>query len=213
MLGGDDPYQQIYLNSSKDNWWRLVKEELINPAHLDENGESIKEGEATALSDVPVTTDFERFQKNLDKARKLQARIEEKYHPNTYASYAADANQPAWNEVCWTSDQPLSGDLQSAPTLHDDLNGMVKLSVDGHRSCFEIADPKGPGDGTVPAESGEAPTPHVVQIFRHEGKAKGHDSYGHTGSYKSPLVHAVTAYAIVKIVAGSDWLKENICHA
>ena len=55
--------------------------------------------------------------------------------------------------------------------------------------------------------------PHVVQIFRHEGKAKGHTSYDHQGSYKADIVQAATLYSICRIVADSPWTKANLCKA
>ncbi len=209
LLGDADPYEHIYLNNDENRWWRLIKEDLINPAKIDENGKLIKAGDFSAS----FQSDFQRFKINIEHAQALHALIEHKYHPNTYAFYAADAEQPAWNEVCWRGHNPGLADLQDAPMLDDDLNGTVKLHLKGHDVNYEIEGAKGPGDGTVPAESGEAPTPHVVQIFRHEGKAKGHDSYDHQFAYQSSLAQAVTLYGIVKIVAGADWLQKNKCHA
>jgi hypothetical protein len=69
---------------------------------------------------------------------------------------------------------------------------------------------RGPGDGTVPAESGAAPTKHVLQIFRHEGEAGRHTSYDHQYSYKADIAQAATLYSIGRIVADSDWLKSNL---
>ncbi len=213
MLGEDDPQEDIYLNNSVERWWRLVKENLVNPAHLDANGKPQKAGKEAGVFENGEVSDFERFTRNLAKAQKLHKAIDEKYHPNTYASYAADAKRLAWNEVVWKARHAVSGDVKSAATVEDNLNGTIKVKVGGHEILFDIDAQAGPGDETVPAESAEAPTPHVVQIFRHEGKAKGHHSYDHQKSYESSLVQAVTVYSIVKIVANSAWLKENICHA
>ena len=94
--------------------------------------------------------------------------------------------------------------------VEDDLNGKVKIRVGDQTHTFEIDGPRGPGDGTVPEESGSAPTPHVVQIFRHEGKAKGHTSYDHQHSYNADVTQAATLYSIVRMVADSDWLKANL---
>lgn len=211
FLGEADPCEQIYLNNEAHAWWRLIKEELINPAKLDESGEPMKEGK-DEFSDA-VTSNFKRYVQRFQIVRELHDLIDGKYHPNTYAFYAADAKRPAWNEVCWRGSNPGLADLQSAPTVDDDLNGTVRLKLGAHEVDYQIAAAKGPGDETVPAESGAAPTPHVVQMFRHEGKAKGHDSYEHQFAYSSKLTQAVTCYSIVKIVAGSDWLQKNKCQA
>jgi pimeloyl-ACP methyl ester carboxylesterase len=215
LLGEGDPYAQIYLNNDENNWWRLVKEELINPAKLDESGRPMKKERASfELGEANFQqSDFHRYRKLFKSARILHDLIDNKYHPNTYVFYAADAERPAWNEVCWRGSNPGKVDVQAASTIDDDLNGIVRLKLGAYEVAYEIEDAKGPGDETVPAESGEAPKPYVVQIFRHEGQAKGHDSYGHQHAYRSKLAQAVTLYGIVKIVAGSDWLQTNKCHA
>jgi hypothetical protein len=147
----------------------------------------------------------------MSAARELHNLIEEKYHPQTYAYYAADREKLAWNEVHWKSEIPVYGDLKNALLKDDDFNGTVSLSFEERdKYQFEIQKAKGPGDGTVPAESGLAPTPHVIQIFRHEGKEKGHESYDHQNSYKAKVAQAVTLYSIIKIVANSSWLKQNL---
>ena len=137
--------------------------------------------------------------------------IEDKYHSNTYAYYAADPKRLSWNEVNWRSEKIIDGDFKAALIADDDLNGTVQLSFkETNKHGLKIQKAQGPGDGTVPAESGSAPTPHVVQIFRHEGKEKGHESYDHQDSYKAELAQAVTLYSIIKIVAESNWLKQNL---
>jgi pimeloyl-ACP methyl ester carboxylesterase len=247
FLGDGDPYADIYLNNS-DNWWKLIKEELIDPAGRKER-EKAKKDSKEFVEDNEKYSDFERFQRNMDVALSLHKIIDEKYHPNTYAYYAADPKQLAWNEVHWRSDKAVIGNIKIAKMREDDLNGSVQLSCDeigithsslqkgGHEKSttdntqisdtveingkltpparkkyrFEIQKAKGPGDGTVPEESGAAPTPHVVQIFRHEGKEKGHESYDHQNSYNAKIAQAATLYSIVKIVAESAWLKENSC--
>ncbi|WP_156650909.1 hypothetical protein [Massilia sp. Root133] len=147
----------------------------------------------------------------MDDARKLQDFILNKYHPETYAYYGADAKQLAWNEVHWKATKAVAGDLKRALLMADDLNGSIKLSFnEKNQRGFEIQKAQGPGDGTVPAESGSAPTPYVVQIFRHEGKSKGHESYDHQGSYEAKLAQSVTLYSIVKIVSSSSWLKQKL---
>lgn len=50
---------------------------------------------------------------------------------------------------------------------------------------------------------GAAPKPHVVQLFKHEGKRKGHESYDHQFSYNAPISQAVTLYSIIRIVSSS----------
>jgi pimeloyl-ACP methyl ester carboxylesterase len=251
LLGDGDPYADIYLNNS-DSWWKLVKESLIDPAGKQQKQQPKKiDGEVVEEDDL--ISDFSKFEKNMSLAIKFHESINEKYHGNTYAYYAADKKQLAWNEVHWNCEKSFSGNVKVALLRDDDLNGAVGLSledgtnhvqyekkinpsvaleVSGAKSApdvveikgainrskekegkyrFVIQKAKGPGDGTVPEESGSAPTPYVVQIFRHEGKEKGHESYDHQGSYKAKIAQAATLYSIVKIVAESDWIKKNLC--
>jgi hypothetical protein len=209
LLGDSDPYAEIYLNNS-ENWWKLVREDLIDPAGKEER-EEVKAKGKKPVKENAGNSDFEKFQANMDIARDLQDLINEKYHPSTYAYYAADPKRPSWNEVHWKTDGGANGDIKAALLSDDDLNGAIQLSFgEKSRHQFKIQGAKGPGDGTVPAESGAAPTPHAIQIFKHEGKEKGHESYDHQDSYKAKLAQGVTLYSIVKIVADSSWLNQHL---
>lgn len=209
FLGETDPYTDIYTNNT-ERWWKLIKEDLIDPAGKREKEQAKKEGRKIAGENARES-DFKKFLVNMDDARKLQDFIAEKYHSNTYAYYGADPKQLAWNEVHWKTDKVIDGDLKCALLATDDLNGFVQLLIDGKsKGDFEIQKAQGPGDGTVPAESGSAPTPYATQIFRHEGKKKDHESYDHQESYKAKIAQAVTLYSIVKIVADSNWIKQNL---
>ena len=209
LLGDGDPYADIYLNNSQ-SWWKLIKEELIDPAGREER-EKARKGGGKLVEENAGNSDFEKFQTNMDIAHDLQDLIDSKYHPNTYAYYAADPKRLSWNEVHWKAEKAIDSDIKAASLIGDDLNGTIQLSFGEKRKHqFEIQGAKGPGDGTVPAESGSAPTLHVIQIFKHEGKEKGHESYDHQNSYKAKLAQGVTLYSIAKIVAGSSWVKQNL---
>lgn len=247
LLGDGDPYADIYLNNGA-SWWKLVKEELVDPAGRQERGEAEKQGKKLVVDNRKVS-DFQKFEFNMNAARQLHDFIENKYHANTFAYYAADPKQQAWNEVHWRCDQALDGDLRSALIAEDDSNGAIQLSIGaiqennggsqrlqdlqnaaattseatgevpvvrvtgkpGSRQRFRIQKAQGPGDGTVPEESGAAPTPHVVQIFRHEGKERGFESYDHQNSYKAKIAQASTLYSIIRIVAESEWVNTKLC--
>jgi len=248
LLGDGDPYADIYLNNS-ESWWKLVKEDLIDPAGREEREKAKKQGKEVVEPNEGIS-DFSKFEKNMQFAKALHDLINDNYHSNTYAYYAADPKQLAWNEVQWKSEKPVSGDVRAAILSDDNFNGTVNLGFGGnnedhsqtqinqsaseasHQEAesanvvkvrgkaspavkevkyrFDIGKAQGPGDGTVPEESGSAPTPHIVQIFRHEGKQKGHESYDHQNSYKAKIAQAATLYSIVKIVAESDWLQQNL---
>ncbi len=209
FLGDGDPYTEIYLNND-ESWWRLIKEDLIDPASK-EDQKKAKGTDGGLVKKNTRNSDFEKFQANMDIARDLQGMIDEKYHSNTYAYYAADPKRLSWNEVHWKAGNGPNGDVRAALLAGDDLNGAIQLAFGNERKHkFEIQKAKGPGDGTVPAESGSAPTPYVTQIFKHEGKEKGHESYDHQDSYKAKLAQGVTLYSIIKIIADSDWIRGNL---
>jgi hypothetical protein len=206
FLGEDDPYGKIYLNNSQD-WWKLVREDLIDPAGKEDADRARREGRVLIREDQDLS-DFERFTKKMEAALRLHQQIEDRYHANTYAYYAADPQRPAWNEINWKCGPLVPGDPAKARMEIDDLNGMLELRFgEHHLHHFTLQNGTGPGDGTVPAESGAAPKPHVVQIFKHEGKLKSHDSYDHQFSYNAKIAQAVTFYSIIRIVNSSAKLK------
>ena len=206
FLGEDDPYAQIYLNNTSD-WWKLVREDLIDPAGRKDRERAEREGKVLHRKGN-FHSDFDAFEMQMREARALHKFIEDSYHPNTYAYYAADPQQLAWNEVNWKCSRMVPGDPVKAQLEADDLNGMLELRFDQHhRQFFYLQRGTGPGDGTVPAESGGAPKPHVVQLFKHEGKLKSHESYDHQFSYNAKIAQAVTFYSIIRIVSTSAILK------
>ncbi|WP_238814043.1 esterase/lipase family protein [Herbaspirillum rubrisubalbicans] len=206
FLGEGDPYANIYLNNTPD-WWKLVREDLIDPAGKEDRERAEREGTVWVREDQDLP-DFYRFKKKMDVAQLLHQQIEDSYHSNTYAYYAADPQRPAWNEINWKCTWMVPGDPAKAQLAEDDLNGMLELRFDQHHSqYFTLQGGTGPGDGTVPAESGGAPKPHVVQLFKHEGKLKSHDSYDHQFSYNAKISQAVTLYSIIRIASASAYLK------
>ncbi|MDR9837720.1 esterase/lipase family protein [Herbaspirillum huttiense] len=208
FLGEGDPYRNIYLNNSAD-WWKLIREDLIDPAGREDSEHAKKDGKVTAAKTRPAP-DFDRYARTLKIARSFHKQIEDRYHPNTYAYYAADGQQLAWNEINWKCKPMVPGDPTKAQLVADDLNGMVELRFGGedNRYCI-LQDGTGPGDGTVPAESGAAPKPFVVQLFKHEGKLRSHESYDHQFSYNAAISQAVTLYSIVRIVNSSGLLRKS----
>ncbi len=211
LLGDKDIYKEIYLNNSA--WWRMVKEELINPAKINyASQKNFQINEDTPEKDNKKS-EFEIYGQNIEDARNFHIRIQDKYHLITYAYYAADGERRSWNEVEWKCSEPVAGELSTAELVEDDLNGELKLQINEGRHKFEVQPGSGPGDGTVPAESGDAPRSYSVQIFKHEGKAKGHMSYDHQYSYNNQMTQAVTLYSIACIAGRSNWLQQNQCKA
>ncbi|KQV59301.1 MULTISPECIES: triacylglycerol lipase [unclassified Duganella] len=204
FLGQGDPYDQVYLN--KADWWRLVKSELINPLNEDRSTERNQSTSSTTDADY-ADPDFANYSKALLVAQEFHKRIKGQYHENCHAYYAADTAQSAWGEVRWAAKTAVP-DFVQGELIHDDLNGAVKVKFGEQICALEIAGPDIPGDGTVPELSGQAPKPFVRQIFRHEGKRKGHVSYDHQGSYSNDLTAGLTLYSIVKLTLNSGILDE-----
>ena len=203
LLGEGDPYETVYLN--KDDWWRLVKTELINPSKTEHanSAEASEPSENTRVEDP----DFAAYRNALTVARKFHKDIKGRYHNNCHAYYAADPAQAAWGEVRWAAGTPRSN-FVTGELVDDDLNGAIKVKF-GEEVCkLEISARDLPGDGTVPELSGQAPKAYVKQIFRHEGKQKGHVSYDHQGSYSNDFTTGLTLYSIVKLTLESGLLNE-----
>lgn len=206
LLGAGDPYDAIYLDNNPRHWWRMIKEELINP--VAEGGKGDEASGQQTLETNPRTSDgdFVVFANNLDKARKFHINLKGMYHKKTYAFYAADANRKSWSEVEWRSNDP-AGAMSEGELIKDDLNGKLTVGLETGAVRFQIRGPKGPGDGTVPEESGEAPKPHCQQIFKHEGSAKQHHRYDHQHCYDNNLTKGVTLYSIIKLAVTSPLLE------
>ncbi|WP_426344108.1 esterase/lipase family protein [Pseudoduganella sp. R-32] len=205
FLGEGDPYDTVYLN--KADWWRLVKSELINP---EKEKRSSKDNQSTSRTKDAdsIDIDFTNYSKALFAAQEFHSEVKGQYHGNCHAYYAADSAQSAWGEVRWSANTAVPNFVQGV-LVDDDLNGAVKVKF-GEQVCeLEIAGRDLPGDGTVPELSGQAPKPFVKQIFRHEGKLKGHFSYDHQGSYSNDFTAGLTLYSIVKLTLSSGVLKEG----
>ncbi|MDT3669927.1 MAG: hypothetical protein ROZ37_06310 [Aromatoleum sp.] len=212
-LGEGDPYADIYLSEMREAWWRLIKEELINPAGRKKLEVSRKGRQVQEKFNI-FGSDFDRYAENIEFAAKFHTSIENRYHPCSFVFYAADPEHPAWSEVVWkVGRSKVDGEYLNAALVHDDLNGKVELSIGDGQCDFKIDGPRGLGDGTVSQESGAAPATYAEQIFCHEGKAKGHTSYDHQMAYSSDIAQAVTLYSICKILASDDSVESRVSPA
>jgi hypothetical protein len=203
FLGDGDPYDTIYRNY--DAWWRLVKSELINPAKNAAQSTAESKEADWEVDTTQTDPEFEAYIDQLRIVRQFHESLKGQYHNNCYAYYAADAKQPAWGEVCWKASVPVA-DYSGGELVDDDQNGTVKVRFGDQLCRLEIEGQNLPGDGTVPEFSGQAPKPFVKQIFRHEGKAKGHVSYDHQGSYGNDFTAGLTLYSIAKLTLASGIL-------
>lgn len=197
-----DPYEEIY--KQKGPWWALVREELINPAKLEEH-----EG-------------WDRYLKNIGFAQSFHEGLSGKYHPNTIVFYgdgSHEENGATWGAVRWEMRsavhlQPVVPGAQQTRSVprppvklpaaamaaleaqSDSGNGQVitKLTP-GHVAEFVISGKDSAGDGTVPVVSGAAPTRNGIKAAYHLNL----DAVGHEGAYRAPLAQQVTLHSILRI--------------
>jgi hypothetical protein len=135
-----DPYTEIYLEQSA--WWRLLNENWLNPAGLQEN---LMLNYKMALSDA--------------QAFHSQVQAAGDFHKNTHAHYGVDDDYKAYGTVTWKLKQPVEAtryaNLQRE-LLADvkPLTGMdIYLRDDLGGVHAGLSDPDVYGDGTVPAEA------------------------------------------------------------
>lgn len=198
-LGAGNPYETIYADNNPNHWWRLIKEELLDPAKL------------TATSSItnPNTSGspvWDSYLRRINKVGAFHDDLTGQYHPVTYAYYAADPKQPSWRQASWSYWNKDVTDPTEGAIKDDDLTGKVNAMVGEQEMVCTMDGPDGIGDGTVPAYSAAAQTAHTVQIFKHEGKAKDHFSYDHQHSYGNEMTQALTLYTIIKIAVTSSLL-------
>ena len=133
-----------------------------------------------------------------------------KYHMNTYVFYGHDKNHKTWGDVLWkrTVRPRFGGSMPSlVPTISKPLGGKVAwdsglgeqtVSTDiGNTldtALFVLQDADEPGDGTVPARSGKAPSGQsgVQACVPYSG-------FEHEGAYKSEPRQRFALWAIIKI--------------
>jgi hypothetical protein len=182
-----DPYEEIY--REKDQWWRLMNPDLIDPAGITP---SLKSSWTTYIKQLALAEDFHDTLKDY-------------YHSNTWVHYGADPKYKAWGILRWyplsTISYVSNNDLVNAHLKQDDQLGtlvleppIIKQKHDAYVPWWNhrIEGAASPGDGTVPEESGRAPSGKVKFISAMTG-------FDHQGSYKDGNVQVVTKYCIAKI--------------
>lgn len=120
------------------------------------------------------------------------------YHPNSYAFYGDDAGQLSFGSCRWnaakSSTAPPQGVLTTGTIVRSDVetaSRTVKFS-NGATIQFTHSVQDGPGDGTVPSQSGMGPARGVKHLFNTQG-------YDHQGSYANVPMLALTLQLIARI--------------
>lgn len=180
QLPESDPYIEIYLQ--RDRWWRLTNPKLIDPAQKDRNPWGSYKNKIKSTSNFHYT--MGRF-----------------YHSQTYAHYGADAkNYPTYGDLVWHSNTTSNVD-PTMLVISPAVGGSNPVNVQPASSKeiqFNIMDPDSigyaqPGDGTVPACSGEAPFRQGGGKIQQSFRLKDFD---HQDSYKNTTVQNATLYAV-----------------
>jgi pimeloyl-ACP methyl ester carboxylesterase len=185
-----DPYEEIY--KLRSEWWRLFREEWVNPAQV-------------------ATAGIDWTHRHLDAAKKFHSDVASIYHPQSYAHYGADAKRPAWHHVVWEVDaRSTVPDVAGLEIDFDSQQGQLGMKGKGastkiaHRLAevvpVRLMPAAEPGDQTVPVHSAD----HQLR----SGKFKGifrQVGYEHQDSYKDEAALHSTLYSLVRIAQTMKW--------
>ena len=179
-----DPYMEIY--TKLDPWWRLVDPKLIDPS-----GAIVKNG----------TSPSDGYIKRVGAVGVFHAELGKYYHGQTYIHYGSAIGKCSiWGDLIWESASGASLDPIELLIAPPD-KGSDPVTVRGTE--FHIVDPQAmgypqPGDGTVPACSGEAPNAqgggNIQQSF------KMTQGFQHQDAYNDVQVQHATLWCIGKLL-------------
>jgi pimeloyl-ACP methyl ester carboxylesterase len=204
-----DPYDEIY--KSKD-WYGLIpqrNEYLLDPAKINTKAISADSESVEKKRTLRII-----FDGKIDKVQDFHKEILKKYPKPAYVTYGDDAGQKTWSTVHWKGDELF--DYIALDAISDNQNGKISVGSKDGPIPLEFGKALEPGDGTVPAVSGAAPSDFgVTAMFRQgdqgtgnyvktntKGKAKG---YEHQDSYNDVRAQWATLYSIIKIAKDANW--------
>lgn len=216
-----DPYEEIYKSPA---WYGLVPDSnlvLMDPSRSTKAG---KGGDNTPRK---------RLNAVIDSVKDFHDAVKKRYTKPTFAHYGAQGRRESekdaggllgtglmasndlfsWGHVSWEGSGVAGLDRNAIAVIRDDGNGTLKTNT-GH--TLTIADPDCPGDGTVPAYSGEAPSKAgIAMSFSHgqsnSGRANEFFCYDHQGSYGDAHQRSLfaTMYAVIKIAQQATWHQKE----
>lgn len=165
------------------SWYRMIDPALADPA--DKFGSPIK-----VVNEI---------KKAIIKAEHFHTTLlGDYYHPNSYAFYGDDTDQLSFGSCRWhavnTATAPEQRVLASGTVVSrdPDTGGRTVKFSNGATIHFTHSVQDGPGDGTVPQQSGMGPASRVKQLFCTKG-------YDHQGSYENESMLALTLQLIARI--------------
>jgi pimeloyl-ACP methyl ester carboxylesterase len=165
------------------SWYRMIDPALADPANKFESPVRV----ASAIK--KAVTQAEYFHTTL---------LGDYYHPNSYAFYSDDPGHLSFGSCRWhavkTASVPEKGMLVSGKLIsrNTETGGRTVKFSNGSSIHFTHSVQDGPGDGTVPQQSGMGPAQGVKQLFRTRG-------YDHQGSYANESMFALTMQLIARI--------------
>lgn len=182
-----NPYAEIY--REREAWWKLVKEELLDPAKLGN----------------PNQSKWDDYLEMVDRSESLHTNaLVLHHHPNTYAHHCVAADDEAVATLRWRHPDSSSSVARKAPggalqLDRDDWKGEVRLRAsDGSLHGFKLErGGRTKGDGTVPADSA-AVSEKAVRF-----SAQLNIRFKHADSYENKDVLALTLHNIARMVAQS----------
>ncbi|MEO7067367.1 MAG: hypothetical protein ABI114_10695 [Rhodanobacter sp.] len=184
QLPESDPYIEIY--TKLEPWWRLVDPKLIDPS-----GTSKKSGAKPSDGYIKRIRDVGTFHGTLGAS----------YHPQTYVHYGYATDKcSVWGDLIWESASASAPDPIALLVATPDA-GSNPVTVQGTK--FHIVDPQAmgypqPGDGTVPACSGQAPNAQGGSSIQQSFKMT--QGFQHQDAYNDPQARLATLWCIGKLL-------------
>lgn len=201
-----DPYDEIY---KSPDWYGLVPKQ--NERYLDMSNKKM---------DNPKYDLRSKFSRSIEMVRGFHTDLAScSYHSETYSHYGAEASEArhSWRDINWKGN--ISALEQPNAEVKDNGRGKYKGTIS---TKLAPTNPLWPGhekidtggDGTVPTDSGQAPSRAGIKAsFRHGNLGKGlkniEPGYDHQSSYNDDRARWATLYSIAKLAQNADWHSEN----
>lgn len=170
------------------SWYRMIDPALADPA------DKFKGPIKVADQIKKAVTQAEYFHTTV---------LGDYYHPNSYAFYGDDPAHLSFGSCRWqavkTAAAPEKEVLASGAIIsrNAETGGRTVKFSNGSTVEFTHSVQDGPGDGTVPQQSGMGPAQGVKQLFRTRG-------YDHQGSYSNESMLALTMQLIARIALEAE---------
>jgi len=228
-----DPYEEIYVKSSKDAWWGLLREEWLNPAEKQERDAGLEETRRMIRK----------------KVKPVHEAIGKYYHPLSYAHYGDDPERKSIAKAKWLlkeadyevavqrqdmkytenflANQPVlpKEKLDALPILTDKGDKRIILrdttvteETPVRRMIVPLVKGTKKGDASFlvallqnPADPGDQTVPTYSAVHQQNSTSPKFEGvfvlkgYEHQDSYNQRSVQDATLYGIVQIAKKMKW--------